>query len=92
MGVLEDKPYAYNEQQLKQLTKLLGYIAEGIWAGSLVQNWLKVMTLIRLVCNLICYLELTPFYHQGSPLWTHFTFVSLAALQMLTRIRNNGFD
>jgi len=42
VAVLEDKPYAYSEDQLKKLTQILNYICQAVYAALVVQNWLKL--------------------------------------------------
>lgn len=83
VAVLEDKPYAYSEDQLKKLTQIMQTLCQAVYAAMVVQNWLKLETILKFLCNLICYIEITPFYHRGSALWTHFTFISLCAIHML---------
>lgn len=42
VSVLEDKPYAYSEDQLKKLTQILSYLSQAIYSAMVIQNWLKL--------------------------------------------------
>lgn len=56
VSVLEDKPYAYSEEQLKKLTQILSYISQAVYSAMVIQNWLKLESLLKLLCNIICYI------------------------------------
>lgn len=42
ISVLEDKPYAYSEEQLKKITQILTYISQSAYSAMVIQNWLKL--------------------------------------------------
>lgn len=35
---------------------------------------------------------MTPFYHEGDQIWQYFAFISLLGIQMLGKIKNEGFE
>ena len=90
VNVLEDKSYSYSEDQIKKLTQILNYLAQSVYAAMVIQNWIKVETILKFLCNVLGYIQITPFYHKGSSLWTYFTFISLCVIEMLNKIRRNG--
>ncbi len=50
-----------------------------------------MQSVIKLAYNLLCNLHLTPFYHFGSNIWSFFAFISICSIDMLIKIRKNGF-
>ncbi len=42
LAVLEDKPYAYSEEQIKKLTQMLNYISQAVYSALVIQNWFKL--------------------------------------------------
>jgi hypothetical protein len=91
VGVLEDRPYSYSEQQLRKLGQVLSLVCQSVHCSLGVGNWLRLQSSLRLLCNLLTFVEATPFYHRGSDLYAYFAFLSLAIIEMLTCIRKHGF-
>lgn len=91
VSVLEESSYIYTEEQLKKLTQILAYLCQSVYASLLVSNWLKLQSTIKFLNNILIYIQITPFYHRKSELWTYFAFLSLAAIEMLNSIRKKGF-
>jgi len=87
---LDDKSYNYSEEQIKKLTQILNYLSQAVYSALVIQNWIKLQNLLKFLCNFIGYIQISPFYHKGSPLWTYFAFISLCAVQMLTKLKTNG--
>jgi len=91
LAVLQDKPFAFTEDQIKKLNQVFNYISQSVYSAMVVQNWLKLQTLLSLTTNILTHLQLTPFNHQGTQIWTHFCMISLCIIEMLVRIRKEGF-
>lgn len=86
-----NKQYPIDQNLTLILTQVLKNLADACYHSFKAKSLNQFQNNLKFLNNLLINEMLTPFMHQGTELWVHFSFICMMSNEMLLHLRNKSF-